>query len=70
MNQVGATRFQGALLVADYGLDDEEYDSVERSDGTVRRYRAIRWMAMCYETWENATSPPMCASVLCGSAQW
>ena len=39
MNQVGVTRFQGALLVADYGLDDEEYDSVERSDGTVRRYR-------------------------------
>ena len=39
MNKVGATRFSGALLVADYGLDDEEYDSVERSDGTVRRYR-------------------------------
>ena len=39
MNQVGATRFQGALLLADYGLDDEEYNSVERSDGTVRRYR-------------------------------
>ncbi len=35
---VGRSLFRGALLIADYGLDDDEYDSIERPDGTLRRY--------------------------------
>lgn len=38
VKQVAQSRFRGALLIADYGLDDGEYDSAERPDGTVRRY--------------------------------
>jgi SAM-dependent MidA family methyltransferase len=35
---VGRSQFKGSLLVADYGLDDVEYDSIDRPDGTLRRY--------------------------------
>lgn len=38
MRQVCRTRFRGALLIADYGFEDHEYYSPERSDGTIRRY--------------------------------
>ncbi len=36
--QLAACAFQGAVLIADYGLDESEYYSAERSDGTLRRY--------------------------------
>lgn len=42
MRQVAATAFRGAVLIADYGLDETEYYSSERTDGTLRRYREHR----------------------------
>ena len=38
VRQIGCTAFQGAVLVSDYGLDQSEYYSAERTDGTLRRY--------------------------------
>ena len=38
VRQIGCTAFQGAVLVSDYGLDQSEYYSPERTDGTLRRY--------------------------------
>ncbi len=31
--------FRGALFIADYGLDAEEFHADSRADGTIRRYR-------------------------------
>jgi SAM-dependent MidA family methyltransferase len=39
MRQVSRLPFSGALLIADYGYDADEYYSPERSHGTLRRYR-------------------------------
>lgn len=38
VRQIGRAAFRGAVLIADYGLEDHEYYSVERIDGTIRRY--------------------------------
>lgn len=38
MRQIGRAAFRGAVLIADYGLEDHEYYSPERIDGTIRRY--------------------------------
>lgn len=38
VREIGRSAFRGALLIADYGLEDHEYYTTERTDGTVRRY--------------------------------
>lgn len=38
MEQIRASTFRGTLLIADYGLEDQEYYSPGRADGTLRRY--------------------------------
>ena len=38
VEQLGRSGFQGAVWLADYGLDAEEYWSLERPEGTLRRY--------------------------------
>ena len=38
MRQLAKTAFRGALLIADYGLEDADYYSSDRADGTLRRY--------------------------------
>lgn len=38
VDQLGGSGFQGAVWLADYGLDEEEYWSLERPEGTLRRY--------------------------------
>lgn len=36
--QLAASAWQGAVLIADYGYDQQDYYRPERSDGTLRRY--------------------------------
>ena len=38
VREIGRSAFRGTLLIADYGLEDHEYYTPERTDGTVRRY--------------------------------
>ncbi|MBX7207754.1 MAG: SAM-dependent methyltransferase [Verrucomicrobiaceae bacterium] len=38
MRQLGRAAFHGVALIADYGLEDHEYYSPARNDGTLRRY--------------------------------
>lgn len=40
MAELAAAPFHGAIYIADYGFDEEELYSPERSTGTIRRYQA------------------------------
>lgn len=42
MQAVARAPFRGAVLIADYGYEADEYYTPERSDGTLRRYHAHR----------------------------
>lgn len=42
MRSLCAVPFPGAVLIADYGYEAEEYYAAERSDGTLRRYHDHR----------------------------
>lgn len=42
VEELGKSGFQGTMWLADYGLDAEEYWSVERPEGTLRRYLGHR----------------------------
>ncbi|MCB1227883.1 MAG: SAM-dependent methyltransferase [Verrucomicrobiales bacterium] len=42
VEDLGRADFQGAVWIADYGLDAEDYWSLDRPDGTLRRYLAHR----------------------------
>lgn len=40
MRELAASRFRGAVFIADYGFDQDELYAPERSTGTLRRYHA------------------------------
>ena len=39
IHALAQTAFRGAIFIADYGLDAEEFHADSRADGTIRRYR-------------------------------